>query len=143
MRPARGLSRVESTLWCVHLISWCADLTSQHPAIRVGRLRNGAPSSDEAVEVDEGTGACLLEVAKPAAQHRVKVRDHAREAHIPRAPRLVLDAVLEIVLALLAHQLQASFELVSQAASAGGCVRKFSVSALRPVLPKLGSSSGS
>jgi hypothetical protein len=42
------------------------------------------PPADEPIEHDEGARMSVLEVAKPATQHRVQIIDDAREAQ-PRA----------------------------------------------------------
>ena len=45
------------------------------------------PATDELVEIDEGAGLGELEVAEPAAEHPVEVRDDDIEAVAPRPPR--------------------------------------------------------
>ena len=56
----------------------------------------------------------MFEVAEPAAQQRVEIRHDAGEAVAPCAPRLLSDAVLELVQALLAHVTLAGFETVAE-----------------------------
>ena len=56
----------------------------------------------------------VLEVAEPSPQRRVEVRDDAREAVAARPFRLVPEAVLELVQALLAHVALTGFEPVAE-----------------------------
>jgi hypothetical protein len=55
------------------------------------------PAADELVEIVEGAGPGLLEVAEPAPEHPVEIRDDDVEAVAPRPPRPVPDGVLELV----------------------------------------------
>ena len=56
----------------------------------------------------------LLEVRKPAPQHRIEISDRPFEAHASAATRLGPDTVLELVQALLAHETPAGFKTVTQ-----------------------------
>ena len=71
-------------------------------------------SSDEPIEIGKGGAMSLLEVRKPAPQHRIEISDRPFEAHASAATRLGPDTVLELVQALLAHETPAGFKTVTQ-----------------------------
>src|SRR5712691_5737685 len=72
------------------------------------------PSADELVEHDEGAGIGMLEVAEPAAQHRVEFFDDPREADPARSSRLRPDVVLEAGQALLADKALSGFKPIAE-----------------------------
>src|SRR5712691_10904305 len=72
------------------------------------------PPSNEAVECDEGGRVGMLEVAEPAAQHRVEIIDDPLEALASCPSCLGPDVVLEAGQALLTDPTPAGFEPVAE-----------------------------
>src|SRR3954453_5394146 len=72
------------------------------------------PSSDEAVQRAELGTHGVLEVAKPAFEHRIEIADDPLQARTPASPRLAAHLVPDRFAALLAHEAVAPLEPVAQ-----------------------------